>query len=350
MADQKHKIVKLPSGETIAFPATMPDAQVAGLITAFRQGKFSSPKSGQTHAGNLHTQVSPKITENSEHLRQSGDTTPQLPAPSWNELRQYVNDKTQPTILPPLQGKLNYSQSAQDINARANNFTQNSMKRAARFLFGVVDMVPQTASTLVNLFSSDPKVSQQAESDLLSMHPGAQISDRGKELVEDWKKSPALAGSNLTGDALGFYLAGRMGPHDVSAVPLDKEPPRFRTRRVYSGPMGDVRVGTDNIPTVWMHPKAWESLMDVLYPGEDAGNTHGMSLGADENLLKRARDQGVPSTGSTKTVWGIASLGALKGEVLQSSPHKVEAPDGKMYVFQDIEGLNNFRNEAGIDK
>ena len=69
------------------------------------------------------------------------------------------------------------------------------MKRAARFLFGVVDMVPQTASTLVNLFSSDPKVSQQAESDLLSMHPGAQISDRGKELVEDWKKSPALAGS-----------------------------------------------------------------------------------------------------------------------------------------------------------
>ena len=302
MADQKHKIVKLSSGETIAFPATMPDAQVAGLITAFRQGKFGSPQSGQVHTGNLHTQVSPKTTENSEHLRQSGDVTPQIPAPSWNELRQYVNDKTQPTILPPLQGKLNYSQSAQDINARVNNFTQNSMKRAARFLFGVVDMVPQTASTLVNLFSSDPKVSQQAESDLLSMHPGAQISDRGKELVEDWKKSPALAGSNLTGDALGFYLAGRMGPHDVSAVPLDKEPPRFRTRRVYSGPMGDVRVGTDNIPTVWMHPKAWESLMDVLYPGEDAGNTHGMSLGADENLLKRARDKGVSQRPEFKEV------------------------------------------------
>lgn len=118
MPDLKHKVVKLPSGETIAFPATMPDAQVAGLITAFRQGKFSSPQSGQTHAGNLHTQVSPKTTDNSEHLRQSGDTTPQLPAPSWNELRQYVNDKTQPTVLPPLQGKLNYSQSAQDINAR----------------------------------------------------------------------------------------------------------------------------------------------------------------------------------------------------------------------------------------
>ena len=302
MPDLKHKVVKLPSGETIAFPATMPDAQVAGLITAFRQGKFNNPESGQTHTGNLHTQVSPKTMENSEHLRQSGDTTPQLPAPSWNELRQYVNDKTQPTILPPLQGKLNYSQSAQDINARANNFTQNSMKRAARFLFGVVDMVPQTASIIQRLYSSDPAVSSQAEGDLLSMHPGAQIGDRAKEVIEDWKKSPALAGSNLTGDALGFYLVGRMGPHDVSAVPLDKEPPRFRTRRVYSGPMGDVRVGTDNIPTVWMHPKAWESLMDVLYPGEDAGNTHGMSLGADENLLKRARDKGVSQRPEFKEV------------------------------------------------
>ena len=302
MADPQHKVVKLPSGEVIAFPGSMPDAHVAGLITAFRQGKFNSPEYGQVHTGNLHAQVSPKTTDNSEHLRQSGDTTPQLPAPSWNELRQYVNDKTQPTVLPPLQGKLNASQSAQDIAARQANFTNNTLKRAGRFMFGVVDMVPQTASTLVNLFSSDPKVSQQAESDLLSMHPGAQISDRGKEFLQDWKQSPALAGSNLTGDALGFYLAGRMGPHDISAVPVKDIPSRFRTRKIYSGPLGDVRVGTDRIPTIWMHPKAWDSLMGVLYPGENPGESHGMSLGADHNLLKLAQDRGLSQTPEFKEV------------------------------------------------
>ena len=56
----------------------------------------------------------------------------------------------------------------------------------------------------------------------------------------------------------------------------------------------------------------------------------------------------VVSTGSTKTIWSTSGIGALNNQVLQNSPHKVEAPDGKTYVFPDLDSLNNFRNEADI--
>ena len=58
---------------------------------------------------------------------------------------------------------------------------------------GVMDMPPQIYGIMSRLFSSDDKVSQQAESDLLSFHPGAQVADRVKEAVHDWRRSKSLA-------------------------------------------------------------------------------------------------------------------------------------------------------------
>jgi GGDEF domain-containing protein len=132
-----------------------------------------------------------KTTEESEHARQVKPAQPlETALPNWSALRQEVTSQTEPTATDD-PGTL-------------------TMKRAARGLFGVADFIPQTAGIIHNLFSSDPDVSAQAETDLLNLHPGAQISDRGKEAIEEWKKSPRLAASNVAGDALALFLTRKM--------------------------------------------------------------------------------------------------------------------------------------------
>jgi hypothetical protein len=90
---------------------------------------------------------------------------------------------------------------------------------------------------MVDAFSQDPETSARAEEGLLNMHPGAQIADRIKEFGQDWQKSPALAGENLGGDALGMYLTGKLAEGVVKAPGAIKDTAEGTVRRLAgSGP------------------------------------------------------------------------------------------------------------------
>ena len=107
--------------------------------------------------------------------------------------------------------------AAWNAAANAMGVGGNIVKRAARTVEGAVEFPFHVAGTVSNLSSSDPETSARAEDALLAMHPATQIYDRFKELGQDWKQSPALAGENVVGDALGMYLTGKLAEGALKA-------------------------------------------------------------------------------------------------------------------------------------
>jgi len=208
MPDPQHKLVKVDDS-IIKFPSEMPDADVAAVIKKFT----SSPDyKKQTHTKNQ--MPSGITTEESEHKRLTGNVP--TVTPDWNTVRQAVYKATEPTLPNPNTKPVDNSvkanmDAAWNAGANAANVGGNIAKRAGRVIFGAVDMAPQMFSILSKLGSSDDKVSQQAETDLLGLHPGAQIADRLKEAVHDWRKSKSLAAENALGDVLGFFLLDKAG-------------------------------------------------------------------------------------------------------------------------------------------
>jgi 2'-5' RNA ligase len=208
MPDPQHKLVKVDDS-IIKFPGDMPDADVAAVIKKFT----SSPDyKKQTHTKNQ--MPSGIATEESEHKRLTGNVP--TVTPDWNTVRRAVYKATEPTLQNPNTKPVDNSvkanvDAAWNAGANAANVGGNIAKRAGRVIFGAVDMAPQMFSILSKLGSPDDKVSQQAETDLLNFHPGAQIADRLKEAVHDWRKSKSLAAENALGDVLGFFLLDKAG-------------------------------------------------------------------------------------------------------------------------------------------
>lgn len=207
MPDPKNKLVKVDGLGVVHFPHYMSDDDIIKAI----RGYDTADKDKHTHKTSPH--ATGVTTEQSEHARQTGDT-PEV-SPDWNTLRQAVAKATEPTVTPSKQGPLSPADTASDFATQSAEFFDNAVKRAGQVLFGVADLVPQTVTTLKDLFSDDENVSAQAETNLLNMHPGAQIADRLKEVKTDWKRDKKLAGSNITGDALGMWLIGRLVPHEL---------------------------------------------------------------------------------------------------------------------------------------
>lgn len=83
----------------------------------------------------------------------------------------------------------------------------NILKRAARTAAGAVEFPVEIAGLLKRLSSPNLAVSEQAETELLNMHPATAAYNRVREAVRDWRKSPSLAMENALGDALGMALA-----------------------------------------------------------------------------------------------------------------------------------------------
>jgi len=152
-------------------------------------------------------------TEESEHARQN---PAQTVTPDWNTVRQGVQKITEPTPLNPNTKPVDSSWAANRDAAwnslvNATSVGGNVLKRAGRVVFGAVDFFPQTIDIVHRLFSPDEKVSEQAEGELLNLHPGAQIADRMKEAIDDWRKSKSLAAENVLGDLIGMWVLGRSG-------------------------------------------------------------------------------------------------------------------------------------------
>jgi len=214
---ERRKLVKVKDLGVVAFPFHLSDDKIVAAIRTHR---------GQTHAAPPH--FTGKTTEESEHARlmatpRSKDrfagtpvaNVPQV-TPDWNTLRQAVYKATEPVLMnpnttPTADTWAANRDAAWNAAANAANVGGNVLKRAGRFMFGLVDLVPQVVGIVKNLYSPDERVSAQAEADLLSLHPGAQIADRLKEAVQDWRRSKSLAAENLLGDLLGFYLVGKIG-------------------------------------------------------------------------------------------------------------------------------------------
>jgi 2'-5' RNA ligase len=197
MADPKQKIVQVDD-DVVAFPGSMGDEHIATVIKNIRAKKKDLSLT----------------TEKSEHQRQLGNV--KTVEPDWDIARQAVYKATEPTLpnpnTTPLAPTLSANKDAAwNAAANAANVGGNVLKRVARFGFGIADILPQTYGIVKNLYSPDEKVSQQAETDLLNLHPGAQISDRLKEAVHDWRKSKSVAVENALGDMIGFYLLDRAG-------------------------------------------------------------------------------------------------------------------------------------------
>ena len=208
MAEKNKKLVKV-GDHIIAFPDSLSDERITAAIKAFRE----LPDHDQhTHFSTPRPTI--LTTEESEHARQIGNV-PSV-TPDWNTVRQAVYKSTEPTLPNPNTKPKDSSwganrDAAWNAGTNALNVGGNVLKRAARFTFGVVDMPPQVFGIISRLFSYDENVSQQAESELLILHPGAQIADRMKEAVQDWRKSKSLATENVLGDILGAFLVERAG-------------------------------------------------------------------------------------------------------------------------------------------
>jgi GNAT superfamily N-acetyltransferase len=98
-------------------------------------------------------------------------------------------------------------------------------------------------------------------------------------------------------------LQGEMGVTGIMALltgkhaltkhpftPVTEAPARERTNVLHRNGAGEVRQAKGQAPAVWLSPDAWHSLMSALYPGEDAAETHGMNLPANEHLEAFAND------------------------------------------------------------
>jgi hypothetical protein len=155
-------------------------------------------------------------------------------------------------------------------------------------------------------------------------------------LHEQWKADMAtgntkLAMDNLMGSLVGLGFVGAVthgaeklvGEHvnklREKFTPVTEAPVRKRTNVVHRNPAGEVRQAKGQAPTVWLSPDSWRTFMGSLYPGEDAGATHGVNLPASEHLQAFASDpklaEGNPAMGHVQELLAEAHKNASEGGV-----------------------------------
>jgi hypothetical protein len=127
----------------------------------------------------------------------------------WSKLRDKVNEWTEPVEINPGRTGWERPPSTAEAVKSEGRFIEDVAKRTGRTLFGIADMAPQYIASLKKVMSDDPKVSEEGETEIEDMHPGAQIVLRAREFNQDWKKDPNLAVANTAGDALGMYVGGK---------------------------------------------------------------------------------------------------------------------------------------------
>jgi hypothetical protein len=147
------------------------------------------------------------------------DGLPEKPG-LWSRVESGVEKVTEPTNVFP-----GVPISATD--PAAGEFGLNTIKRVGRVLFGVADMGPQAFSALKDTLSHDPQKAADGFQRFTEMiNPTAQVVNRLKELRDDFHTDPKLAASNVTGDLVGLWLAGRAMEAPKGVLELRQEAER----------------------------------------------------------------------------------------------------------------------------
>jgi hypothetical protein len=147
------------------------------------------------------------------------DALPEKPG-LWSRVESNVEKVTEPTNVFP-----GVPISATD--PAAGEFGLNTIKRVGRVLFGVADMGPQAFSALKDTLSHDPQKAADGFQRFTEMiNPTAQVVNRLKELRDDFHTDPKLAASNVTGDLVGLWLAGRAMEAPKGVLELRQEAER----------------------------------------------------------------------------------------------------------------------------
>ena len=261
-------------------------------------------------------------------------------------------EPTQPTLNPNTTPKDTSWAANRDAawNAAANALeigktgAGNVLKRAARTVAGTVQLPFHVIGIMGDLMSDDKATSEKAEDDLLALHPGAQIADRMKEAVHDWRKSPSLATENVMGDVLGMYLTGKAG--DVVGAAVKNLPKaaefvneKYAPRSVeLTGEKIPVLVGESNPET-----SAGRSQVALKRSGTGAKNFEGVEkeqYAKIKNVIRNIAQQTSGLVGPMQEEPGAAVSDAATATFEQAKPMYAALDEELVTVPGDLHAAN----------
>lgn len=255
MADpQQQKLVKVDE-HIIAFPGTLSDEHVSKAIKSFRDKK----KQGITHTRATDPHFAPIATEQSEHARQLN------PAQSLH------------TVIDPIDQALAPSAAPTTKTEAALYPVKEGIKGTAAMALAPLTHPLDTVSALWNQVKDALPAYANTKYGILPV-PNVEGEQHEQAQAQDILKHPEYN--------IAPFLIPALWDHGVEAAPIKEKPARFNTRILASNPMGEVRMGTDNIPTVWMHPKGWNAWMTNYDPAFRGIDIDGMNLAANPALRK----------------------------------------------------------------
>lgn len=332
MPDQKNKLVKVQDLGVVAFPETMPDEQVASVIKEFRSKPtkdqlahthqtsphFDAPKLEKSAPTSLQKQLeearkqNPNLTgwANTGYMMFGGDANNPKPkvfqfeqVPQaiqqgyiWfdpDQTSRYVSDfrASKPSALKKAANYVDESLTPKP----GGDPTQNLLKAIDR---AVYIGVPAFVTGIAKAAYSD--ATNQTQGALIEALDPSQIPKGLYDQYQaDKKVDPRMANSNLVGSLIGMYASGKIGEESPlkvtsSVIPDDSLPSRINARSIHANPAGEVRMGADNIPTVWLRPQAWQEYLRVAHPEEKNPQfIAGENVATDQNFRNVAGRSGL---------------------------------------------------------
>lgn len=233
------------------------------------------------------------------------------PASWWGT----VNEKIQKALTPV-------------SNQNPNPFKREGLGNTDRAFLNVLYSTPGFLKELGQAYLNGGEDENRHLMDLID--PGTMIGGMKEQFQSDWKRDPQMAIDNLKGQLAGLYVVGKathaatgfLGPKDI--------PPRINTRVVHANPAGEVRIGPDSIPTIWMHPDAFNEYMKVTHPEEtNPQMILGENVPVNENFQRHATAPGL----SDHPAWGHVQ------DLLQNA--QTAAPGGSAVITPRAGTLSN---------
>jgi hypothetical protein len=184
-------------------------------------------------------------------------------------------------------------------NDKATGPIGNKEKAFARTVLSMPEYVGQLVDAAKRMHAGDVS----GGDDFANLINPAQIPKQMYDsYIEDAKKDPKMAMDNLVGNMLGLIAVGAvthgvaekathaLSGHPYTPIEQSEIPTRERTNVLHRNGAGEVRQAKGQAPAVWLSPDAWKSLMGELYPEEDASQTNGFNLPANDALLQFATE------------------------------------------------------------
>ena len=311
MPDDKQKLVQVPGTGVVAFPNFMSDDQIASALKGFRTAKTPKAKGAQfplpdqvvKHAHNI--ELAGKLKSYTPSERQKGAMSPDFPVdPNEAGYTLFGGDSKNPQSwdvnfsFVPEALKKGYIWSdpkeneryIHDLAQRKEGIQPNSpMMRQFGEFQEALQPVPGGDPTMNLIKSFEQAIYIGAPSFVVNLAKAQYTDATGqtraafgdavdpaqipeglyKQYQQDKQTDPSMAQTNLVGNLLGLWAMGKVGHGlhlDTTEITPEQVPAREKTRVVHSNPVGEVRMGNDGVPTVWLRPKAWYHYVRTAHP------------------------------------------------------------------------------------